>query len=120
MARILVVEDTADLLETLIEFLQIEGYEVVGAEDGHAGLKMIREQRPDLILCDVIMPRMDGYAVIRECRSDPAIASIPFLFMSAKTGEAEVDTMRKLGADAFISKPFDLMELVETINVCLS
>jgi DNA-binding response OmpR family regulator len=119
MAKILIIEDTVALLDNLMDWLFFEGFEVIGAEDGMVGLQKIREHLPDLIICDVIMPKLDGFAVIRELRSDPAIASIPFIFMTAKTDDTEIDVLKVLGADAYLSKPVDLTELRTTIQALL-
>ena len=119
MPKIVVIEDTVDLLDDLMDWLFFEGYEVIGAEDGVDGLEKIREYLPDLILCDVVIPRMDGYAVIQELRHDPAIASIPFVFITAKTGEAEVEALEASGADEYLSKPVDLSKLRATIQSLL-
>jgi CheY-like chemotaxis protein len=119
MAKILIIEDTAALLDDLMDLLFFEGFEVMGAEDGVVGLQKIREHLPDVILCDVLMPNMDGYAVIRELRNDPIIDSIPFIFMTAKTSANEIDALMALGADAYLSKPIDLAKLRTTIETLL-
>lgn len=116
MKKILVIEDANDIREEILETLQLENFEVAGAPDGLIGLQMAREFAPDLIVCDIIMPGLNGYEVLQELRQDSSTATIPFIFLTALTAR---DAMRKgmeLGADDFISKPFTVRELLNAIR----
>lgn len=116
MKRILVIEDEDNLRENLTEILSFEGYEIIQAENGKIGLEMALENIPDLILCDVMMPEMDGYEVLAALRENPATRLIPFILLTAL---AEREKMRKgmeLGADDYIVKPFGISELLQSVN----
>lgn len=116
MKRILVIEDEDNLRENLTEILSFEGYEILQAENGKLGLQIALEHIPDLILCDVMMPEMDGYEVLAALRENPATRLIPFILLTAL---AEREKMRKgmeLGADDYIVKPFGISELLQSVN----
>ena len=115
MSRILVIEDEDASRANLRRFLRLEGYEVFEAADGRAGVEAARAQRPDLIICDLMMPELDGFAVLKEVRADPATRRVAFCFLTAS---AERDTRRAglaQGADAYVTKPFELGEMREVI-----
>ena len=119
MSKILVIEDEVAVRENIIELLSEEGHEVSGAGDGEAGVIQIWKQFPDLIICDILMPKLDGYGVLAKINQDVRLASIPFLFLTAKIGR---DDMRKgmgLGADDYITKPFTRSELLQAISIRL-
>lgn len=116
MAKILIIEDTAVLMETLMEWLELEGFEVIGAATGELGLQMIRAHQPDLIVCDVVMPGMSGNEVIQAVRSDSDTAAIPFIFMTAVAGTADIQALLALGADEFMAKPIEPSQLSATIR----
>lgn len=119
MRKIAVIEDNAEMRENIQEILELANYTVVSAENGRKGLDLIKQEKPDLILCDIMMPELDGYGVLYYLSKDPEAASIPFVFLSAK---AEMTDMRKgmtLGADDYITKPFDEVELLDAIEVRL-
>ncbi len=111
MARILLIEDEAPIRANLRRFLQIEGYEVFEAENGVIGLARTRELVPDLIICDVMMPEMDGLGVLAALRADPAIAGIPFVFLTASASSEEVQRGFELGASDYVTKPFNFSDL---------
>lgn len=116
MKRILVIEDEDNLRENLTEILSFEGYEILQAENGRIGLQMALNQIPDLILCDIMMPEMDGYEVLAALRENPETRLIPFILLTAL---AEREKMRKgmeLGADDYIVKPFGISELLQSVN----
>jgi CRP/FNR family transcriptional regulator, polysaccharide utilization system transcription regulator len=116
MKKILIIEDNADVRENAGEILQLAGYEVVEAANGKEGVDQCRKAKPDLIICDIMMPELDGYGVLHILSKDPDTASIPFIFLSAK---AERDDLRKgmtLGADDYLTKPFDDSELLNAIE----
>jgi CheY-like chemotaxis protein len=119
MLTILIIEDNPDVRENLSEILTLSGYAVCSAHNGKVGLEMVIESRPDLILCDVMMPELDGYGVLHILNRNQATADIPFIFLTAK---AEKDDFRRgmsLGADDYITKPFDDTLLLQTIEARL-
>jgi DNA-binding response OmpR family regulator len=117
--KILVVEDEAALAKVLKMRLEIEGFEVRTAGDGAEGMEMIGQQRPDLVVVDLMMPVMDGYEMTRAIKSEPKLASIPVLVLSALKQEREMERLRKLGANAFLPKPYDSRELTAKIRELL-
>jgi signal transduction histidine kinase len=117
--RILVIEDEAILREEVIEWLTLEGYEATGAADGIAGVGAAFHHRPDLIICDVTMPRLDGYGVLLELRANPATADIPFIFLTARASHEDIRVGMDLGADDYVTKPFTRLELLNTVQTRL-
>jgi DNA-binding NarL/FixJ family response regulator len=116
MYAILIIEDDV-VCKTMMEtILQIEGFHVRSAGDGQAGLAMVAEQRPDLILCDIMMPNMDGHSVMALLRADPTCADIPFIFVTAMGDRSEVRRGMSAGADDYLSKPFSAEELLATVT----
>jgi len=114
---ILVIEDNEDVRENLEEILELYGYTVVLAEDGKVGVEKAIEHQPDLILCDVMMPRLDGFGVLNILTKKPETASIPFIFLTAKAEKADFRRGMNLGADDYVTKPFykdELLSVVET------
>jgi CheY-like chemotaxis protein len=93
VAKILVIEDEHLLRREILTMLGFEGFEPIGAEDGVMGVQLAREHQPDLIICDVMMPRLDGYGVLMELRSDPATAVIPFVFLTARAERADLRSL---------------------------
>lgn len=116
MKTILVVDDAPFILESTKTLLKFEGYEVLTARDGEEGLEIINSQKPDLILCDISMPKLDGYGVLKAVRSNPATARIPFIFLTAFTERQNIRTGMQLGADDFLVKPYSRDELITSIN----
>lgn len=115
MKSILIIEDQLELRENLSEILMLSGYEVYAAPDGKSGIKEALENNPDLILCDVMMPDLDGYGVLKIVRDNAQLKNTPFLFLTAKTDERDFRKGMGLGADDYITKPFDDTELLEAI-----
>ncbi|MGJ3238370.1 MAG: hybrid sensor histidine kinase/response regulator [Anaerolineae bacterium] len=113
---ILIIEDSEDLRYDVIEMLNMEGYNTSGAENGAVGVEMARKIMPDLIVCDIMMPVMDGFGVLEALRSDLDTASIPFIFLTAKTEHIDQRQGMVLGADDFLTKPFMVEELLESIR----
>lgn len=111
MATILVIEDEAGIRDNLIRFLRLEGHEPVAAPDGLAGVEMARQHRPALVFCDLMMPRMSGFEVLKALRADPALAAVPLIFLSASAEPEKLDAGLALGATGYVTKPFDLGEL---------
>jgi len=117
--KILIIEDNADVRENLREILTLSGYEALAAGDGKAGVESALRHHPDLILCDIMMPELDGYGVLRILSKQPATASIPFIFLTARTDLADMRRGMTLGADDYITKPFDDVELLDTVELRL-
>lgn len=120
MAKILVIEDDPLILENLLELLEAEDFEGIGAENGQVGLQKINQQKPDLILCDVMMPELDGHGVLTALRSNPDTVSIPFIFLTAKGQMSDLREGMNLGADDYLIKPCTAEELVKVIQVRLA
>lgn len=116
MPSILLVEDEAPIRANLRRFLVLEGYRVVEAANGIEGLAAIAAERPDLVLCDVMMPELDGFSLLGRLRSDPATATIPFVFLTASAEKVDLERGRELGADEYVTKPFNLPELLALVR----
>ncbi len=117
--KVLIIEDNHDVRENLSELLSLSGYETFTAANGKLGVEAALARLPDLIICDIMMPEMDGYAVLRILSKNDTTSSIPFLFLSAKTELTDVRRGMTLGADDYITKPFDDVELLDTIEMRL-
>lgn len=115
--KILIIEDDTILRENMCAFLNEEGYQVMAAEDGLTGVKMVMSQIPDMILCDITMPGMDGLELFKTIQQLKTTSAIPLIFITAKTEKEDVRIGMQLGADDYITKPFDLNELRQTIKV---
>lgn len=115
MTKILVIEDEATVRENILELLDAEGFDAIAAENGRIGLFVAQQELPDLILCDVRMPELDGYGVLTALRAQPATAKIPFMFLTAKAAKTDLSQGMELGANAYITKPFTLVELLDAI-----
>jgi DNA-binding response OmpR family regulator len=110
--RVLIVDDEPNIVISLEFLLKREGFAVSVARDGEEGLTAIRTQRPDLVILDVMMPRLDGFSVLSAVRADPELAAVRILMLTAKGREAEQKKGLGLGADAYMPKPFSTHELV--------
>ncbi|NEO73719.1 response regulator [Moorena sp. SIO3H5] len=116
MNKILVIEDEIFIRENLIELLEIEGFEAQGAENGVEGVQLVQQEPPDLILCDVMMPELDGYGVLEALRQDPATAKIPFMFLTASADRSNIQKIRELGIHDYILKPFNVDKFLDVIS----
>ena len=116
MQKILVIEDNHDIRENISEILEMANYQVLVAEDGKAGVAMALEHKPDLILCDIMMPVLDGYGVLHMLYKNNAMKTVPFIFLTAKSERWEVRKGMEIGADDYITKPFDGTELLNAIE----
>jgi DNA-binding response OmpR family regulator len=116
MAKILVIEDETAIRNNLARFLRAEGYAVMTAENGVAGVAAARENQPHLVICDIRMPELDGYGVLAALRQNAATARIPFMFLTASADRAERRIGLAQGADEYITKPFKLPELLAAIK----
>jgi DNA-binding response OmpR family regulator len=117
--RLLVVEDEPALAKVLQMRLQIDGFEVEVAGDGAEAMKMIGKKAPDLVLCDLMMPVMDGIEVTRALKGNPKLKAIPILILTALKSEKQRVELEKLGVDGFANKPYDGKELTATIRQLL-
>jgi DNA-binding response OmpR family regulator len=120
VSKILVIEDELNVRENIVELLESEDFEVFSAKDGFEGIFLAQEHSPELILCDVTMPELDGYGVLNNLRKDPNIAITPFIFLTAKAASEEIRQGMNLGADDYLTKPFSRQELLTTIKARLS
>ncbi|MEH2136365.1 hybrid sensor histidine kinase/response regulator [Nostoc sp.] len=116
MPKILVIEDEPSLREEILDILESEGFDVMGAENGVQGLHLAQTTPPDLILCDVMLPEADGYTVLSSLRQHPDTALIPFIFLTAKATRENVREGMELGADDYLTKPFRTDELLNAIT----
>src|ERR1051326_8041567 len=119
MSKILVIEDHFQMRENLALMLELEGFAVFHAEDGQHGLELARSHAPDLILCDVMMPGLDGHGVLRALRSDPATATIPLIFLTAKGEKVDQRAGMNLGADDYLVKPVAKEDVLSAIRARL-
>jgi len=115
MKKILVVEDEQSIRESLLELLEVEGFSVLGAANGSLGVQMAQQHLPDLILCDVTMPQLDGYQVLTSLRQHTETAAIPFIFLTARGTKENFRQGMELGADDFLTKPCTADELLVAI-----
>jgi DNA-binding NarL/FixJ family response regulator len=116
MKRILLIEDEPQMRRNILRMLELEGFTAIGAEDGVQGVASATAVRPDLILCDVTMPGMDGYNVLAKLHENPLTASIPFIFLTAKGERADLRAGMNLGADDYLVKPVAIAELLAAID----
>ncbi len=116
---VLIVDDEPNIAISVNFLMSREGLEVLTAHDGEEGLARIRADRPDLVVLDVMMPKLDGFEVCRAVRTDPALAGVRILMLTAKGRTAEIAKGLSLGADAYIPKPFSTRELVAKVKELL-
>jgi DNA-binding NarL/FixJ family response regulator len=117
MKRILVIEDQAPMRRNLALLLELEGYTVLAAANGRAGVETARREKPDLVICDVMMPELDGHGVVQALRSEAATATLPFIFLTAKGEKDDIRSGMNFGADDYLTKPVireDLLAAVQT------
>src|SRR5262245_7965466 len=115
-ATILIIEDEPAILANLARFLRLEGYEVLVAADGAAGLELARTAQPALVLCDLLMPRLDGRKVLHELRADEATRSLPLIFLTASAEPSEREARMDQGASDYLVKPVDLKDLLACVR----
>lgn len=116
VARILLIEDDSSLRENTQEMLELAGHKVFSAEDGETGLQQALQNSIDLILCDIILPGINGYSVLDKISSNPRTRTIPFIFLTALSNIKDIRHGMNLGADDYLVKPFEEQDLLETIN----
>jgi DNA-binding response OmpR family regulator len=115
MTKILIIEDNQVVRENTAEILELANYEVYTAENGKKGVEIARLIKPDVIICDIMMPELNGYDVLKQLSKDRATVSIPFIFLTAKAERLDIRKGMNLGADDYLTKPFEEVELLETI-----
>ena len=116
MKKILIIEDNVDVRENTADILEIADYKVMTAENGKVGVKIAKQQHPDIIICDIMMPELDGYEVLKTLRKYSSTSQIPFIFLTAKTEKIDMRKGMNLGADDYLTKPFTDNELLEAID----
>jgi DNA-binding NarL/FixJ family response regulator len=116
MKRILVIEDEAEMRRNLIAILRLERFQPLAAEDGQLGVELAKREKPDLVLCDVMMPKLDGYGVIAALRANAETVAIPFIFLTAKGEKPEIRAGMNLGADDYLTKPVAKTDLLAAIR----
>jgi CheY-like chemotaxis protein len=119
MKRVLIIEDNADVRENTADMLELAGYEIATSSEGRSGLRKAQDFKPDLILCDIMMPGMDGYQVLDAILSNSKTAAIPFIFLTAKTEKSDMRKGMNMGADDYLTKPFEEEELLDAVQTRL-
>ena len=116
MQHILLIEDNKEVRENTAEILELAGYKVDTAADGKKGVEFVNKTKPDLIICDIMMPVLDGYGVLHLLGKNPDTVNIPFIFLTAKTERTDIRKGMDMGADDYITKPFDKIELLNAVE----
>ncbi|MES2828030.1 MAG: response regulator [Bacteroidota bacterium] len=116
MKKALIIEDNDDIREGIVEMLDLAGYETYSAKNGKIGVDLALKNLPDIILCDIMMPELDGYGVLYLLQKNAQTANIPFIFMTAKAERADMRKGMEMGADDYLTKPFDDVELFNAIE----
>ena len=119
MKSILVIEDNSDIRDNIAEILELAGYRTVTAENGKQGIDKAIKEKPSIIVCDIMMPELDGYGVLHLLRKNSATQNIPFIFLTAKTERTDFRRGMEMGADDYITKPFEDIELLNAIETRL-
>lgn len=117
--KILLIEDNLEMRENTTEMLELSSYEVIAMENGKSGIKAAQTECPDLILCDIMMPEMDGYEVLYMLGKNPVTSAIPFIYLTAKAEKSDIREGMNLGADDYLIKPFERMDLLTAIETRL-
>ncbi len=119
MKKILLIEDNPEIRENTSEILSLAGYDVATAENGKMGVELVQQAKPDLIICDIMMPELDGYGVLHILSKNEETSGIPFIFLTAKTEKTDIRKGMTLGADDYLTKPFDDTDLLNAIETRL-
>jgi DNA-binding response OmpR family regulator len=119
MKRVLIVEDDLMIRENLVEVLEMENFVTLSTMDGVAGLELAQEYLPDIIICDVMLPGLNGYSLLDAIRKNMQTAAIPFIFLSAKAAQSDLREGMSLGADDYLTKPYTTQDLLDAINARL-
>lgn len=116
---ILVIDDNKDILENTAEILELAGYKTFMAENGRKGVELAMQEKPSLILCDIMMPELDGYDVLHLIRKNPQTENIPLIFLTAIGGRNDLRKGMAMGADDYIPKPYEEIELLSAVDIGL-
>src|SRR5450432_3899851 len=119
-STVLVIDDNKDIRENTAEILDLAGYITLTAENGKKGVELAQREKPDIIVCDIMMPELDGYGVLHLLRKNAGTENIPFIFLTAKTERSDFRKGMEMGADDYITKPFDESELLSAVEVRLN
>ncbi|PSB31363.1 response regulator [Chlorogloea sp. CCALA 695] len=118
--KILVIEDEELIRESIVYLLEVRGFMVINTADGYSGVRLAKELIPDLILCDIRLPGLDGYQVLRVVRADPMTANIPLIFLTAQISVADFEQSQNLAVNGYLAKPFTTAALLKVISDCLN
>lgn len=116
MTKVLIIEDNNDIRENVIEILELSGYEVYEANNGKKGIELAVKHHPDIVLCDIMMPEVDGYGVLEALNNNEQTRATPFIFLTAKAERPDIRRGMELGADDYLTKPFDDTELLRAVE----
>ena len=116
MQKIIVIEDEPQMLRNMLTILELEGYEALGAENGEQGLAAIEQHRPGLVFCDIMMPGLDGYGLLRQLRAQPSTSAIPLIFLTARGEKNDMQTGLAMGAEGYLTKPVVLDDLLSMVR----
>ena len=116
MKKIFIIEDDNMLRENLVSLFEVENFKVFSSGNGKKGIELIKEVKPDFILCDVMLPDIDGYQIVKEIKSNDETRQTPFVFLTAKTDMKDLRNGMNLGADDYLTKPYDATELIHVVN----
>src|SRR5689334_5754226 len=119
MKSVLVIDDNQNIRENTAEIMELAGYKTLTAENGKKGVDIAVKEKPDIIICDIMMPELDGYGVLHLLRKNPETQDIPFIFLTAKTERADFRKGMEMGADDFVTKPFEEIELLNAVEIRL-
>jgi DNA-binding response OmpR family regulator len=117
---VLVIDDDPVILELLRVNFEIEGFDVICATDGEEGLRRAQAERPDVVISDIMMPRRDGLQLLSDLKANPRTEDLPVILLSAKAQRSEVQHGLDMGADDYITKPFDPLELIDRLNAVMT
>ncbi len=120
MTKILIIEDQPQMRKNLATILELENFRVVTAENGRRGVELAAKEKPDLVICDVMMPELDGYEVLTALRKEAATRTVPFIFLTAKGDKLELRKGMNLGADDYLTKPVTREDLLATVQTRLA
>ena len=122
MARltVLVIDDDPVIVNLLRLNFEMEGFRVVTAKDGAEGLDQVHAEHPDVVICDIMMPKLDGFEVATALKGEQATKDLPLILLSAKAQQLDIDRGKDIGVDDYVTKPFDPMELVDRVNAVLA
>lgn len=119
MRTVLIIEDNEDIRENTAEILEFSGFSVIAVDSGEGGLSAAFGSKPDVILCDIMMPGLDGYEVIRQLKLDPLTSGIPFIYLTSSGEKCDLELASNMGANGYVRKPFESHELIDVIQRCL-